>query len=80
MSTQGSKKKSLSPYKIIYLIGSNKNKNSLKKSWKFKFNKEKENEYANKRKDFMKNFFRDQIEAQKKVQTNSSFNETNDDE
>ena len=72
VSTNGPKLIPFSPYNIQYLMGTNQRNNILNKSWKFKFNDEKENKNRN---NYLKFFFKDQIDTQKNTNTNSSYNE-----
>ena len=80
VSTDGPKKISLSPYKIQYLIGTNQDNRKINNSLKNLFNKDNNNNRykINNRNNYLKNYFRDQIESQKNSKTNGSFNRKED--
>ena len=74
VSTNGPRIIPFTPYNIQYLMGTNQ-RNILNKSWKFKFNEEKDNKTRN---NYYKFFFKEQIDTQNNSKTNSSYNEKED--
>ena len=67
------KKIPISPYNIQYLMGTNQKNKILNKSWKFKFNDEKDYKNNKNTNNYFKFFFKDQIDTQKNSKTKSSF-------
>ena len=72
VSTDGPKKISFTPYNIQYLMGLNQNKNL-----RYKFNEEQENKNKinNNRNNYLKNYFKDQINILKDIKSNTTLNE-----